>query len=73
MPRYQVHASSADQLAQTLVKGAQVTVDIGDGEVANATVTEIERQDDGATTLTYEAPREAVAFFVEDERVELKG
>ena len=73
MPRFQVHASSSDHLAQALVKGAQVTADIGDGEVANAEVLEVERQDDGATVVTYEAPREATAFFVGDERVELGG
>lgn len=71
MPKFQVRTSTTGFLAQNLRQGGQFTVDIGEGEVANATLVE-ERPDGDATILTFEAPRAALAMYVGGERVEVQ-
>jgi hypothetical protein len=70
MPRFEVHAPPGSELAQRARPGGQATVDIGEGEVANAELVGV-RRDGDTVILTYKAPREAVAVFIGDERVEL--
>jgi hypothetical protein len=72
MPRFQVRVPTDDRLAYSVREGGQLTVDIGDGEVANAELVEMHTIEDGGTILTFEAPRAALAMYVGDERVEVQ-
>ena len=70
MPRFQTRVPADNPLARDARPGAQVMVDVGDGEVSPAKLIDVETTDDGVT-LTYEAARVAVAMTVGGERVEL--
>jgi hypothetical protein len=73
MPKFQVRTSTTGPLAQKLRSGSQFTVDIGEGEVANAELVGVAKEADGASmVLTYTAPRAALAMYVGDERVEVQ-
>ena len=70
MPRFQAHAPADSPLARDAQPGAQVMVDVGDGEVSPAKLIDVETTDDGVT-VTYEASQVAMAMTVDNERVEL--
>jgi hypothetical protein len=73
MPRFQVRTSTDGFLAQHLRRGGQFTVDIGEGELANAELLSVAKDDDGRSmVLTFEAPRAALAMYVGDERVDVE-
>jgi hypothetical protein len=73
MPKFQVRTSTTGFLAQNLRQGGQFTVDIGEGEVANAELVGVAKDADGRKmVMTFEAPRAALAMYVGDERVEVQ-
>ena len=73
MPRFQVRTTTDSFLAQNLRTGGQFTVDIGEGEVANAELLGVAKDADGKhMVMTFEAPRAALAMYVGDERVEVQ-
>lgn len=73
MPRFQVRTTTDGFLAQNLRRGGQFTVDIGEGEVANAELLGVAKDADGKSmVMTFEAPRAALAMYVDDQRVEVE-
>jgi hypothetical protein len=73
MPKFQVRAATDGFLAQNLRRGGQFTVDIGEGELANAELVGVSKDGDGRSmVMTFEAPRAALAMYVGDERVEVE-
>lgn len=73
MPKFQVRTTTDSFLAQNLHQGGQFTVDLGEGEVANAELVGVSKDADGRhVVLTFEAPRAALAMYVDDQRVEVE-